>query len=92
MVAGTVRPWVAVAWAGLTTLAAAAALAADPDAAGSGAARAVHAAAAVGVALVLARLLQHHLVRRVGGITGDVLGALSEVTTTVVVLVLALSP
>jgi adenosylcobinamide-GDP ribazoletransferase len=49
-------------------------------------------AAAVLAGLLAARLLRRHAVRRVGGITGDVLGALVEVTTAVVLVVLAVSP
>ena len=49
-------------------------------------------AAAVAVGLVTARLLRTHAVRRVGGVTGDVLGALVEVTTAVVLVVLSVSP
>jgi len=47
---------------------------------------------AVTAGLGSARLLRNHAVRRVGGITGDVLGALVETTTAVVLVVLAVSP
>lgn len=45
---------------------------------------------AAGVGLVAAGVLRRHVVRRLGGITGDVLGALVEVTTAVVLVVFAL--
>ena len=48
--------------------------------------------AAVLTGLLVARLIRGHAVRRVGGVTGDVLGALVEVTTAVVLVVLALAP
>ena len=47
---------------------------------------------AVALGLGAARLVRGHAERRVGGLTGDVLGALVEVTTTVVLVVLAVSP
>ncbi|MET8468031.1 adenosylcobinamide-GDP ribazoletransferase, partial [Micromonospora zamorensis] len=46
---------------------------------------------AVAVALAVALLLLNHVVRRLGGITGDVLGATVEVVTTLVYLGLVLS-
>lgn len=55
----------------------------------AGATGAVRAALAVVVPLLVAHLLRIHAVRRFGGITGDVLGALVEVATTVSLVVLA---
>ena len=49
-------------------------------------------AVAVTAGLLAARLLRAHAVRRVGGVSGDVLGALVEVTTAVVLVVLSVSP
>jgi adenosylcobinamide-GDP ribazoletransferase len=47
--------------------------------------------AAVAVSLVAAALLVRHVVRRIGGVTGDVLGAVVEVGVSVTYLGLALS-
>ncbi len=90
LVAGTVRRRVTAAWvAGAAVLFAAYAIV-DPDGQGSGHRAAARAVVALAVGLLVARGLRRHAVRRVGGITGDVLGALSEVTVTVTLVVLAL--
>ena len=46
---------------------------------------------AVALGLGAARLLRQHATRRVGGLTGDVPGGLSETATTVCLVVLACS-
>ncbi len=77
LVAGTVRPWAAVTATG-ALLAAAALAGAD-------------AALAVPAGLAAAWLLRRRAVRRLGGVTGDVLGALCETATTTALLVCALA-
>ena len=90
LVARTVRAGVPTAWCALLVVGGPVALAADPDATRPPAVRAVLAVTAVLLGLLVARLVRAHVVRRVGGLTGDVLGALNEVATTVALLVLAL--
>ena len=47
---------------------------------------------AVAAGLAAAFAVQRHAVRRLGGITGDVLGALVEIATTVTLVVAAMGP
>lgn len=85
-VAGTVPVRIPLAWTGaLAALAAGAAAWSTRSAA-----EALLLAAAVPVALGAASLFRRHLVRRFGGITGDVLGALAEVAGTTVLVFAAL--
>ncbi len=89
LVARTVRRGIPTAWAiGVAVLAAAYATV-DEDAMGSDEVAAIRTAAAFGLALAAAWLLRRHASRRVGGLTGDVLGALCELATTVTLVVLA---
>ena len=50
----------------------------------------IRALLAVTLGMLVADVVRRHAVRRLGGITGDVLGALVEVTTVVVLVVMAL--
>ncbi|MEU8796702.1 adenosylcobinamide-GDP ribazoletransferase [Spirillospora sp. NPDC048819] len=87
LVAGTVPVRAAAA----STAAVLAGAAAAGTAAG-GLGGALHALAAVAAALVAALLLLRHAVRRLGGVTGDVLGALVEIAGTTALIVLAAVP
>lgn len=89
LVAGTVRRGVVPLWVLTTAVAAASGAVVASGAAGSDLDRVAHALVALAVGLGAARLLRRHAVRRVGGLTGDVLGALSEVATTACLVVLA---
>ncbi|MFE4455533.1 adenosylcobinamide-GDP ribazoletransferase [Streptomyces sp. NPDC056796] len=53
---------------------------------------ALHHALAVLAGLVAAQMMLRHCVRRFGGVTGDVFGALEETAATAALLVLSLSP
>lgn len=90
LVARSVRPRITSLWTAILACGFAAALALDGDANGSAGLRAVLAVSAVALSLLAARLLRIHAARRVGGLTGDALGALCEVATTVALVVLAL--
>jgi adenosylcobinamide-GDP ribazoletransferase len=89
LVAGTVRPVIAVA---LTLAAVAAAAAAVASTTLTGEPLGWTLPFAVVAGLVAAFVVQRQSVRRLGGITGDVLGALTEVATTVAVVVATMGP
>ncbi|WP_149257459.1 adenosylcobinamide-GDP ribazoletransferase [Actinomadura sp. K4S16] len=87
LVAGTVP-----ARAALAVTAAVLAAAAAAGAAAGGLGGALHGAAAVAAGLAAALLTLRRAVRRLGGVTGDVLGALVEVAATAALIVLAALP
>jgi adenosylcobinamide-GDP ribazoletransferase len=89
MVAGTVRRGVTSAWVVLTIVAFSAYALVDSDTTGGDVARVGRTVAAPLAALLVARLVRRHAVRRLGGLTGDVLGALCELATAVCLVVLA---
>jgi adenosylcobinamide-GDP ribazoletransferase len=89
LVAGSVRPAVPAA---TTVAAVVAAVATVAGSAAAGAPLGWTLPLAVAAGLGAAFAVQRHAVRRLGGITGDVLGALAEIATTVTLVVAAMSP
>jgi adenosylcobinamide-GDP ribazoletransferase len=90
LVAGSVRPVVPATATAVTLAAAAAAVATSAAMAGGQLSWTLPLAVAAGLAVAFA--VQRHAVRRLGGITGDVLGALAEIATTVTLVVAAMGP
>lgn len=91
LVAGTVRRGTTAALAVLAAVLGAALLAME-DGAGPGllGPELVQPAVAVAVGLALGAVVRRHAVRRLGGITGDVLGALVEIASAAALVVLAI--
>ncbi len=90
LVAGTVRPAIPVATTLATMAAAVAAVVISATMIGEQLGWTLPLAVVAG--LGAAFVVQRHAVRRLGGITGDVLGALVEVTATVTLVVAAMGP
>jgi adenosylcobinamide-GDP ribazoletransferase len=88
LVAGTVRPVVAAVITLAVLAGAVAAVTVSADVVGAPLGWTLPLAVAAGLAAGFT--LQRHAVRRLGGITGDVLGALIEVATTVTLIVAAM--
>jgi adenosylcobinamide-GDP ribazoletransferase len=87
LVAGTVSRRAAWAWTLVVCAGAVVYGRFDTEAGSVGGA--IRAFAAVAISLIAAWLVRRHIVRRLGGITGDVLGALCELATLVSLLVTA---
>jgi adenosylcobinamide-GDP ribazoletransferase len=90
LVASTVRPAIPVALTLAAVAAAAAAVALSATLTGEPLGWSLPVAVVAGLAAAF--VLQRQSVRRLGGITGDVLGALAEVATTVTVVVATMGP
>jgi adenosylcobinamide-GDP ribazoletransferase len=90
LVAATVRPAVAAAATLVTLAAAVAAVVISVEVIGEPLGWTLPLAIVAGLAAAFG--LERHAVRRLGGITGDVLGALAEVATTVTLVVAAMGP
>jgi len=90
LVAESVRPVVAAATTAVTLAAAAAAVVISAAVIGEPLGSTLPLAVIAGLGAALA--VERHAVRRLGGITGDVLGALTEVATAVALVVAAMGP
>jgi adenosylcobinamide-GDP ribazoletransferase len=90
LVAGSVRPVVPAAATVVVLAAAAAAVVISATVAGRPLGWTLPLAVVAGLGAALA--VQRHAVRRLGGVTGDVLGALAEIAATVTVVVAAMGP
>jgi adenosylcobinamide-GDP ribazoletransferase len=90
LVAGTVRPAIPVVSTLVTLAAAIAAVVISATVIGEPLGWTFPLAVVAGLAAAWG--LERHAVRRLGGITGDVLGALAEVTTTVTLVVATMGP
>ncbi len=90
LVAGTVRPAIPVLITVAAVAAAAGAVAVSARLASQPLGWTLPLAVVAGLAAAL--VVQRHAVRRLGGITGDVLGALAEVAATVTLVVAAMGP
>jgi adenosylcobinamide-GDP ribazoletransferase len=88
LVAGSVRPAIPAVVTAATLAAAAAAVAISAAGRPLGWTLPLAVAAGLGAATAV----QRHAVRRLGGVTGDVLGALAEVAATVTLVVAAMGP
>ena len=90
LVAGSVRPMIPATATPATLAVTAAVVAISATGAGGRLGWTLPLAVAAGLAAAFA--VQRDAVRRLGGITGDVLGALTEIATTVTLVVAAMGP
>ena len=90
LVAGSVRPAVPAAATAAVLAAATGAVVISAVVAGQPLGWTLPLAVAAGLGLAFA--VQRHAVRRLGGVTGDVLGALAEIATTVTLVAAAMGP
>lgn len=89
MVAKTVRPWITTSWALLLAVGFTADALIDSGPTGRHLEPIIRTVLALGLALLVTRLLRDHATRRTGGLTGDLLGGLSEIGTAVCLVVLS---